>query len=475
LPPPIPALANPALPLTSKLPDLGSNWGPRVSLAFGGAERGRPSWPLLRLAYGIYFGRVENTTLETALTQTGSTAGDLNFFMRPTDNLNSGGAPPFPYVLAGEPLSMVKPGAVQFAPNFHAPQIHQAVAALEQSLPGHISLTANALLSLGRHLPLSIDTNFDPAVNPGTITYAVVDGTGKGPIKASQITVPFYAIWPTSTGPTGRRNANYQQITEIFSRANSTYEAALIRINRYGHRGLTLHAHYTYAHAMDWNPNESTVVAGSDVFDPADFSREYGVSDLDVRHSAAVIALYNAPWRLNGKIGRLANGWMISGIGNFHSGLPYTMRTSGSLPTEFNQFTGAAIAGLGPGMNGSGGDNRICGVGNDKVVYNIGRNTFRYPAAWKADMRLGKQFGLGRERQLELLAESFNLFNHRNVTELETTGYYISSGSLSGGFPTLNFLSDLKPNTTAFGQPLNINSTNFYRERQLQFGARIRF
>ena len=28
-------------------------------------------------------------------------------------------------------------------------------------------------------------------------------------------------------------------------------------------------------------------------------------------------------------------------------------------------------------------------------------------------------------RQLELLAESFNLFNHQNVTELETTGYYI--------------------------------------------------
>ena len=50
----------------------------------------------------------------TALTQTGSTKGDLNFFMHPTDNLNAGGAPPFPYVLAGEPLSMVKPGAVEY-------------------------------------------------------------------------------------------------------------------------------------------------------------------------------------------------------------------------------------------------------------------------------------------------------------------------------------------------------------------------
>jgi hypothetical protein len=330
-------------------------------------------------------------------------------------------------------------------------------------MPGHISLTASALLSLGRRLPIAIDTNFDPAVNPGTITYAVVDGTGKGPIKASQITVPFYATWPSANSPTGtagRLNTNYQQVTEIMSRANSTYEAAMLRINRSGRRGLSLSAHYTYAHAMDWT---------------AGLSREYGVSNLDVRHSAAAMVIFNAPWKLHKLAGRIANGWMLSGIGQFRSGMPYTMRTTGSLPKEFNQITGEAIAGLGPGMNGSGGDNRIYGVGSDKVVYNIGRNTYRYPSAWKADMRLGKQFDLGHLRQLELLAESFNLFNHQNVTELETTGYVVGTGGLTGALPTLTFLTGLKANTTAFGQPLNINSTNFYRERQFQLGLRMRF
>jgi hypothetical protein len=141
------------------------------------------------------------------------------------------------------------------------------------------------------------------------------------------------------------------------------------------------------------------------------------------------------------------------------------MRVSGSLPEEFNATTGAAIVGLGPGMNGSGGDNR---------VYGVGRNTYRYPATWKMDLRLGRRFDLGHMRQLELLAESFNLFNHQNVTELETTGYYIESGSTSS-LPSLNFLTGLKANTTAFGQPLNINATNFYRERQIQFGLRLRF
>ena len=249
----------------------------------------------------------------------------------------------------------------------------------------------------------------------------------------------------------------------------------MLKVVRYGRRGLSLHAHYTYGHAMDWNPNESTLISGSDVLDPApaNFSMEHGTSNLDIRHSAAAMVIYDTPWKLRGAAGRVANGWMVSGIGQYHSGLPYTMRTSGSLAKEFDS-SGTAIVGLAPGMNGSGGDNRVYGLGSDGVTYNIGRNTFRYPPTWKADMRLGKKFDLGQMRQLELLAESFNLFNHQNVTELETTGYYVESGS-TGSLPTLNFLTGLKAGTTVFGQPLNVNATNFYRERQIQVGVRMRF
>ena len=68
-----------------------------------------------------------------------------------------------------------------------------------------------------------------------------------------------------------------------------------------------------------------------------------------------------------------------------------------------------------------------------------------------------------------------HIFNHQNVTQLETTGYSISPGSLNGTLPTLTFLTGLKANTTAFGQPLSVNGTNYYRERQIQFGLRMRF
>ena len=122
-----------------------------------------------------------------------------------------------------------------------------------------------------------------------------------------------------------------------------------------------------------------------------------------------------------------------------------------------------------------------------RAVCNIGRNTYRYPNAWKADLRLGKKFDLGETRQLELLAESFNLFNHQNVTEIETTGYYIENNS--GSNPTLCYLTINTSGsascassanssgtlTPAFGQPLNINGSDFYRERQIQFGLRMKF
>src|SRR6185437_10089310 len=96
LPPPMKLLDNPELPLTERLPNLGNQWGPRVSLALGN----RGNWPILRLGYGMYYGRTPNATVLSAITQTGSLKGDLNFFIRPTDGMISttgtSAAPPFP-------------------------------------------------------------------------------------------------------------------------------------------------------------------------------------------------------------------------------------------------------------------------------------------------------------------------------------------------------------------------------------------
>lgn len=461
LPSPIAMVNNPELPLTQKLPMPGNEWSGRASLAWGVHES---HWPMLRLGYGGYFGRTDNSVLMTALTQTGSPKGDMRFFLRPMDNLLDDGAPPFPYAYATQPSSAVKSGAVEFGTGFRNIEVHQGELSLEETLPGRMLIRVAAQLSLGRRLPITQDVNID-AANPGTITYAVVDPSHKGPIKESQITVPFFASWPTTAATRGRAMANYQNIAQITSRANSTYEALQAQLSRSGNKGLMFHARYTYGHAWDWNPNETSAITGSSVFDPSNFKLEYGQSDLDMRHTASGWVIWEAPWRRKRLGSWWADGWRVSAVGRYRSGLPFTMHTSGAIPEIFTT-AGVVIAGLEPGMNGYGGENR---------VYGVGRNTYRYPGTWKLDLRAGRRFALSHARELEMMAESFNLFNHQNVTQLETVGYTISNPGTPGALPTLNFLTGQKTGQTEFGQPLDINGTDWYRERHIDFGLRLRF
>ncbi|MFC5861151.1 carboxypeptidase regulatory-like domain-containing protein [Acidicapsa dinghuensis] len=452
LPPPISSVSNSDLPMTEKLPSIGLNFGPRLGIAWSPWNK-----TVIHLGAGLYYGRINSSVLLAALTQTGSLNGDLDFFFRPTDT----GAPPFPYVFSETPQTVVKPGAVSFAGNFHVQQVDQAVFGIEQSLPSHWTVSVSALASLGRRLPVSIDTNIDPSQAPQTITYGIVDSLQAGPIKSQQLTVPFYAA---------RLNPNYQQLASIESRANSTYDAALIKLVRTGGRGLTFRAHYLYAHATDWNPNESGQVAVNDVLDPQDFRQEYGTSNLDIRHSAAATFEFRPTWRFQHLFGEAANGWSLASIGQYRSGLPFTMRTGGYIPA-FYGAEGQLIQGIGPGINGSGGDRRL---------YGIGRNSYRYPQTWTADARVGKRFYVGNEREIELVAQSFNLFNHQNITLLETTGYTILRGDSSGSLPTLNFLTGLTSQglpsqIPEFGKPLDVNATDFYHPREIELGLRTRF
>ncbi len=117
------------------------------------------------------------------------------------------------------------------------------------------------------------------------------------------------------------------------------------------------------------------------------------------------------------------------------------------------------LSGLGASINGSGGDNRIA---------EIGRNTFRYPAVTNVDLRAAKTFKFGERADLELIGEAFNLLNHQNVTNIDTTGYLIDGASSPETLPRLTY-------QTKFGSITNSNSTALYRERQIQLAVRLTF
>ncbi len=291
------------------------------------------------------------------------------------------------------------------------------------------------------------------------MTYNVVDPLSQGPLP-SQYTSRFY---------TARLNPSYGQITRIFSETNSKYAAGVVAVNHNLSGVVDLHASYTYAHTSDWNQHATAFADTNDILDPANLALEYGTSDFDIRQRLTGGLVLRSATRMGGMLGRAANGWQLSPTAELRSGLPYSMQTSGSVPSVAyfdNLGRKTALSGLGASINGSGGATRLP---------DIGRNTYRYPGVINASLRISKRTVLTEHTTLELLGESFNLLNHQNITGIDTTGYSISSSSTVGELPRLTWQSGITAGSSEFGTRLSGNNTNLYTDRQIQIAAKLHF
>jgi hypothetical protein len=445
------SLVNPDLPQTGHLPHDKNNFGPRVGLAWDVTGSGHT---VVQAGYGVYYGRIINSTALSALSGTGTAQAQRAYYFTPLAT----GTPPFPYVFSSTPYLSVAPSAVYFDPRFQNPQVEQAELSLEQKLGRSSSLTFTGMYSAGRELPNYIDSNIDLS-SAQTLTYRVVDPLHEGPLPATY-TTRFY---------TARLNPNYGQLTRIFSETNSKYAAGVVRFKHNVTRSLDMLASFTYAHAADWNQNATAFADVDDVLDPANLALEYGDSDADIRRRVTGGMVLRTPWQVKGLLGRLADGYEASATGELRDGLPYSMATTGSVPAlrvEDDLHRINILSGLGASINGSGGAKRLA---------EVGRNTFRYPAVANANLRISKRTAVGHGVTLELLGESFDLLNHANVTAIDTTGYTSQNSSTAGGDPTLTWQSGTTADSSEFGTILSTNNTSLYQDREFQLSARLHF
>ncbi len=433
-------LVNPAVPQTASLPSDANNVGPRFGFAWDIFGNGKT---VLRGGYGLFYGRIINSTIYNALINTGNSNGQLSYFYTPASG------PSFPQIF-NAPVGSAKPNLVFFGPNFQAPQIQQFDLTFERELGWNTVFSASYIGSLGRSLPDFVDSNINTAVTV-PVNYLVVDATGNSKL-------PNGSTYSTDVYST-RHNPNYGSMTDIFSGISSSYNALVIQVNHRMSNNIQFNLNYTYSHSIDFGQNGTTFTDTNDLLVPDDIALEKGNSIFDVRQRFVGSVVANSPWKVDGWAGYLLNGWQLSPIYQAQTGLPYSLVVSGSAP-----------GGLGGGINGSNGR---------KGLDVFGRATFNLPSTQVLDIRLAKMFTFNERYRLEVLGDFFNLFNHVNVTGVNNTGYIIStSGTVTGPNSSTVPCSKAAPclrYNAPFGSVTNANSNYAYSSRQIQIGAKFYF
>ncbi len=436
---PKPFLPNPTVLNTQKMPSDTNNWGPRIGFAYDVFGDGKTS---VRGGYGIFYGRIINSTIYNALINTGVNGGQFSFRF----NATSAGAPAFPQILSTQPTNLSALAITNFDPQFQAPSVHQADLTIEREIWWKTAVSVSYLGSFGRSLPDFVDTNINPAT-AGTVTYNV--GTG-GPLTGATYSTVLYK------GP--RPNTAFGSMTDIFSGISSNYNALAVRVTKRFSDNLQFNYNYTWSHSLDFGQNSTTFSDTNDLLDPFNIHNEYGNSNFDIRQRSVLSAIIGTPWKKEGALGYLVNGWQIAPLYQAQSGLPFSFITSGSAP-----------GGLSSGINGSGGR-----AGIDI----IGRNTYRLPRTQVVDLRISKRFNFTERFAAEVIGQAYNLFNHVNDTSANNTGYIISTSgttTTSGGTVACSTASPCLNFNAPFGSITNANSNFAYSSRQVEIGFRFLF
>jgi hypothetical protein len=412
---------NPALPQTGNRVSDKNNFGPRFGFAYDVKGDGKNS---IRGGYGIYFGRVINSTVYNALINTGLGADVAQ--RQVTVTATNAIAPIYPNLIP--PGTLTTPAVQYFASNFQLPRVHQLDAVFEREIAHNTVVSASYLFSYGEFLPNFVDTNLNPPNS--SLTFTVVGG----PFAGASFREPLF------TG--ARPNTAFGQITEIRSNVFSKYNALVLQFNRRMTKGLQIQSNYTLSRAFDNGQSSVTFTSGNLPFNAFDQGGENALSNFDRRHKFVFSLVYNTSYKNkdNKAAHALLNGWTIAPIFNWFSGQRFSGNVSGS--------PSGTTAG---GLNGSLGSTRFAFAQ---------RNFFKQPSIQFLDLRLSRRFPIGEKAKIEVLAEAFNFFNRTQVTSQNSTLY-----NLSGSTLTFN---------SSFGQTTGADSTLF-RERQVQLAVRFEF
>ncbi|HEY7502176.1 MAG TPA: TonB-dependent receptor [Vicinamibacterales bacterium] len=303
-----------------------------------------------------------------------------------------------------------------------------------------------------RRLPwdMSIDVAYVGA--KGTGGYAWVDVNLPSTYGGGDQARPYFISQ-------GRINA----VQSWGQRLDTRYNSLQVALNKSFTKGFMFKGAYTLSKSMNESDNDGRT--GLNWEHPLEQDRNWALAGFDRTHNFQIGFAYALPWQSSGSYESMTKAvlgdWQLNGTFGAFSGTPFTMTASG---TAYNTRGTTQTADL------NGGYNTTDLVGTAGLYFdtsqfgqpgarqgNTGRNQFRGPGAWNADLALFRSFPLGGTRRLEFRFQGNNIFNHPVFANPD------------GGFTNANFGRI----TQVLGGGALTNSV--YIERQLQLGVRFQF
>ncbi len=415
-----------------------NNIAPRFGFAYDVLGNGRS---VLRGGVGKFFGYMPDILLSNPITQISANFSQVSIICATATTVK---CPSYPNILTPEQftqLARISTDIVTLGPQYKAQQAWRSSLQYEQRLGAMYSVGVGGIYQKTKHVQGT--RNINAVAQPYTFG-----------------NLPVYTI----SSP-NRRYTDMGVVRELFSGEESSYRSVTLETHRLAinNSKLSWDLSYTWSRAIDQDSNERST-STSFLFDPFNPKLSEGKSDTDVPHRIGGDVTYRLPW-----------GFMVSALGSWRRGFPYTVgiafagamnlngltQTTGNIPvfvdSNGNIIDLTTLSGL--------TRPQIAAALNAQGARLIGRNTARQPDLWNMDLRLAKFFNLARGIQVEVLGEVFNLFNTKNKS--------LTSSNQN----MFNAVYTASTDKYTFTQVSNFGLVNSYEgdPRQYQVAAKIIF
>jgi hypothetical protein len=333
-----------------------------------------------------------------------------------------------------EPISGI-PG---YAATNRIPYVEEYMLSIDRQLGANTVLSASYVGTQGHRLLVLVEANpGNPALclSLSQMSEVASGSPTCGPFGESNVfTTASGQVIDGTRGPLG---SNFGSDTSQSTIGKSNYNSLQLSVHHTSGR-LELSAGYTYSKSLDDSSN-----LGEEV-NPINPALSYALSSFDIRHNFVVSYNYKIPFeRLFHSSNRWTQGWELSGITHFSTGLPVTLVDYGD-----NSLLGAEPNGI----NNYGVDEPDYAGGPLNLNHNprngqpyfdpaqfsqnalgtpgTARRRFFYgPGMNNYDMALLKNLSLSESRSLQFRIEAFNVFNHAQFFGPQSVNGNIGSSS----------------------------------------------